>query len=437
MRTFFYLYITLFELKFNMLDPQFIRDNADKVRQNTEERNVDPEVVSHWLAKDLARREILKQVEDLNRQKNEIANMGKQGVDVETVRAKGKELKDRSVQLESDLKQADADWHELIHQIPNIHLASVPVGKGEEENQVVREVGEKPQFDFEAQDHFALGTKLGILDFESGAKVAGSQFYFLRGDAVLLEFALIQFGLEILQRKGFELVITPDLAKSRFYLGTGYSPRGDEAQIYEVDGEDLGLIATAEVTMAGMHADEVLNLTQLPLKYAAISHCYRKEAGAYGKYSKGLYRVHQFTKLEMFVYCEPGQSETLHEELLAAEEEIVQQLGIPYRVLNMCSGDLGASAAKKFDIEAWMPGRNEYGEITSTSNCTDFQSRNLNIKYKSTEGKNEFAHLLNGTAIVMSRFPIAIMENYQQADGTIKIPEVLRKYFGNREFIGK
>lgn len=407
------------------------------VRKNTAERNMDPALVDAWLQKDAERKKVLADVEDLNRKKNELANMGKQGVDVETIRAQGKEVKEASVKLEESLKTVEEEWLTLINQIPNLHLPDVKIGKTDTENEVAREVGEKPKFDFEPKDHFTLGTELGLLDFESGAKVAGSQFYFLKGDAVLLEFALIQFGLEILQSKGFQLVSTPDLAKSRYYLGTGYAPRGDEAQIYEIEGEDLGLIATAEVTMAGMHADEVLNLEQLPLKYAAISHCFRKEAGAYGKYSKGLYRVHQFTKLEMFVYCEPGQSEAIHQELLAVEEEIAQQLGIPYRVLNMCSGDLGASAAKKYDLEAWLPGRNDYGEITSTSNCTDFQARNLNIKYRNEDGKNDFAHMLNGTAIVMSRFPIAIMENYQQADGTIKIPEVLRKYFGNREFIGK
>lgn len=420
-----------------MLNPEFIRQNPEKVKQNTLERRMDPEVVDKWLAVDLDRKQITQELDEVNRQKNELANQGKQGVNIEELREKGKQLKDRSADLEIKIKEIDEEWQSLINLIPNLHLPNVVVGNNEDDNQVVKEVGDKPQFNFEPKDHFTLGIELGLLDFEAGAKVTGSQFYFLKGDAVLLEFALIQFGLEVLQNKGFELVITPDMAKSRFYLGTGYAPRGDEAQIYEIDGEDLGLIATAEVTMAGLHADEVLTDDKLPQKFAAISHCFRKEGGAYGKYSKGLYRVHQFTKLEMFVYCKPEESEQLHEELLAVEEEIVQKLGIPYRVLNMCSADLGASAAKKYDVEAWMPGRNDYGEITSTSNCTDYQARNLNIKYKNIAGKNEYLHMLNGTAIVMSRFPIAIMENYQQADGTIKIPEVLRKYFGNREFIGK
>jgi seryl-tRNA synthetase len=229
--------------------------------------------------------------------------------------------------------------------------------------------------------------------------------------------------------------MTPDMAKSRFYLGTGYAPKGDEAQIYEIDGEDLGLIATAEVTMAGLHADEILKAEDLPLKYAAVSHCFRKEAGAYGKYSKGLYRVHQFTKLEMFIYSLPEHSEAMHQEILRVEEELAQALEIPYRVLEMCSGDLGAIASRKYDLEAWMAGRNDYGEITSTSNTDDFQARNLNIRVKTDEG-NEYVHMLNGTALVTSRIPIVIMENFQQKDGTIRIPKALVPYFG-KEFIGK
>ena len=230
--------------------------------------------------------------------------------------------------------------------------------------------------------------------------------------------------------------MTPDMAKSRFYLGTGYAPKGDEAQIYEIQDEDLGLIATAEITMAGLHADEMFTPEQLPLKYAAVSHCFRKEAGAYGKYSKGLYRVHQFTKLEMFAYTLPSESEKMHQEMLANEEEITQRLGIPYQVLEMCSGDLGAIASKKYDLEAWMPGRDGYGEITSTSNTTDFQARNLNIRVKMEDGSKEFVHMLNGTALVSSRIPIAIIENFQMNDGRVKVPEALVPYMGGQEYIG-
>ncbi|MDQ3239606.1 MAG: serine--tRNA ligase, partial [bacterium] len=259
---------------------------------------------------------------------------------------------------------------------------------------------------------------------------AGSQFYYLKNEAVMLELALQQYGMNLFSKKGFTPIITPDLAKSRYYLGTGYAPRGDEAQTYEIKDEDLGLIATAEVTMAGYLSDETITQDKLPLKYAAISHCFRKEAGAYGKYSKGLYRVHQFTKLEMFVYCAEEDSQKIHQELLAIEEEIVQALKIPYRVLEMCTADLGAMAARKYDLEAWIPSKNDYGEITSTSNCTDYQARSLNIKYKTKSGETKYMHMLNGTAIVLSRFPLVILENYQQQDGSIKIPDVLVPYTG-------
>lgn len=413
-----------------MLDPKYIRENKAKVRQNTEQRNVDPQIVDDWFISDVDRNELIGKLEVVRREKNELAAKGREGVKPEELREKGKELKEAEKQIQVDLEKVNETWETLIHQIPNIHPEGTPVGKTDAENVELRQWGQKPEFDFEAKDHFTLGQELGILDFESGAKVAGSQFYFLKGDAALLEIALLQFGLQFLAKKGYTPVITPDMARSRFYEGTGYAPRGDEAQTYEIKDEDLGLIATAEVTMAAMHADDVLPQDSLPLKFAAISHCFRREAGAYGKYSKGLYRVHQFTKLEMFVYCLPEHSDKLHHELLQIEEELVQSLGIPYRVLEMCTGDLGGMAAKKYDLEAWMPGRGDWGEITSTSNTTDFQARNLNIKFKSDTGKNDFAHMLNGTAIALSRIPVAILENYQQKDGTVRVPEVLVPFMG-------
>lgn len=266
-----------------------------------------------------------------------------------------------------------------------------------------------------------------MIDFERGAKVAGSQFYYLQGDMVLLEMAVIQFVLDIAIQKGFIPLLTPDVARSRYYLGTGYNPRGDEAQTYEIKGEDLGLIATSEVTVAGYHADETIDISKLPLKYIALSHCFRKEAGAYGKYSKGLYRTHQFTKLEMFIYCKEKDSIVFHDEILSVEKEIMEQLEIPYRILNICTGDLGAMAIKKYDVEAWMPGRDDYGEVTSASNCGDYQSRNLNIRYKDGN-TTKYAHMLNGTAAALSRTLIAIIENYQQSDGTIAVPQALQKY---------
>ncbi len=422
-----------------MLDPKYIRENADAVKQNIIERNFNPEVanVDAWLEADTKRNALKQKVQDLNQRRNEIAELLKDSEKrTPELINEGKQIKEDLAPLETQLEELDKEWNLLLAAIPNMHTADVPRGKSDEENVVLREVGEKPNFDFEAKDHVTIGQELGILDFDAGSKVTGSQFYYLKNDAVLLDLALQRFGMEFFQKKGFELVITPDLAKSKYYLGTGYAPRGDEAQIYEIDGEDLGLIATAEVTMAGYFGDEILDESMLPLKYAALSHCYRKEAGAYGKYSKGLYRVHQFTKLEMFVYCKPEESEAMHQELLALEEEIAQTLGIPYRVVEMCTGDLGAMAARKYDLEAWMPGRGDYGEITSTSNCTDFQARNLNIKYRTADGKTEYLHMLNGTAIVMSRFPIAILENFQTADGRVRVPDALIPYVG-KEYLEK
>ncbi|KKU99794.1 MAG: Serine-tRNA ligase, partial [Candidatus Amesbacteria bacterium GW2011_GWA1_48_9] len=265
----------------------------------------------------------------------------------------------------------------------------------------------------------------------TGAKVVGSQFYYWYGDGALLELALVRFTFDLLQKEGFLPVITPDLAKARYYLGTGYMPKGNEAQTYTIEGEDLGLIATAEVTLAGKHADEIIPVQNLPIKYIGYSHCFRQEQGAYGKYSKGLYRVHQFTKAEMFIYCTPEESDKYHLHILDMEEKIYQALGLPYRVLEMCTGDLGGMAARKFDIEAWMPTRGDYGEVTSTSNCTDYQARNLNIRFKRQNGAIDFIHMLNGTAIATSRTPLAILENYQNADGSVTIPEVLRPYMGH------
>lgn len=415
-----------------MLDFKFIRNNINKVKKNTSERGMNPEIVDEWVEIDKERSVLQSRLEEINKLRNELAD---KGMVKEENREKGKQLKSEGKEVETKLDELNIKWKELINQIPNIHRPEVPIGEDEKANKELRKVGNLPKFSFSVKDHLELAAMHDLIDFEAGAKVSGSQFYFLKNDAVKLELALLQFGINFLEKKGFTIVMTPDLAKSRFYLGTGYAPKGDEAQIYEIDGEDLGLIATAEVTMAGMHADDVLRSEELPIKYAAISHCFRKEAGAYGKYSKGLYRVHQFTKLEMFIYSLPEKSEEMHQLILQTEEELTQALGLPYRVLEMCSGDLGAIASRKYDLEAWMPGRNDYGEITSTSNTDDFQARNLNIKVK-TENGNEYVHMLNGTALVTSRIPIAILENFQQKDGSVKIPDALVPYMG-KGFIGK
>lgn len=404
-----------------MIDVKLLRENPDKIRKAVKDKGFDIDL-DQIIELDSKKRELDIKVQNLREERNKAAR--EQNIDV------GKRVKKELQRFEPELEKAEKEFGDLFNQIPNLPLPQVPVGTSEKENVEIRKWGEPKKFDFTPKDHLEIGTNLGILDFETGAKVSGSQFYFLYGAGALLEIALVNFVMELLSQEGFTPVITPDLAKSRFYLGTGYMPKGDEAQTYEIEGEDLGLIATAEVTLAGKHADEVIPESSLPIKYIGYSHCFRKEAGAYGKYSKGIYRVHQFTKAEMFIYCRPEDSEKMHEHILGMEEKIYQSLGLPYRVLEMCTGDLGAMAARKFDIEAWMPSRQEYGEVTSTSNCTDYQARNLNIRFRTKDGMNEFVHMLNGTAIATSRTPLAILENYQEEDGSVRIPEVLQKHMG-------
>ena len=410
-----------------MLDINFIRENIDLVKKGVSNKQYDPTIVDRVLELDEKRRKLILEVEGLRAKRNKVSAGGKPTAsEVE----ESKKLKEDLKEKELGLDKVTAEYLETLQKVPNIPSEKTPIGKGDKDNVEVRRWGEPIKFDFKPLDHLELGKKLGILDFDTGAKVTGSQFFFLYGDGALLELALTHYVFDKLSKVGFLPVITPDLAKSRYYLGTGYAPKGDEAQTYTIEGTDLGLIATAEVTLAGSHADEIIPEDKLPLKYVGYSHCFRQEAGAYGKYSKGLYRVHQFGKTEMFIYCKPEDSEKFHELILKMEEEIYQELGIAYRVVEMCTGDLGAMAARKFDIEVWMPGREDYGEVTSTSNCTDYQARNLDIKFRRKTGETEYIHMLNGTAVVMSRVPLAILENFQEKDGSIKIPEVLQKWMG-------
>ncbi len=412
-----------------MLDIQYIRDHAEEVKTGVKNKNFNPDLVDAVLSLDSKRRELMTQSQTLRAKRNILNDQLKKERTEELI-TQSQDLKKELTDRELELEQVDSEFFTVMMQIPNLPAIDVPVGKNETENKEVKKWGTPNTFDFPIKDHLELGKSLNILDFETGAKVTGSQFYYLYNAGALLELALVQYAMQKLSKAGFTPVITPDLAKSRFYLGTGYAPKGNEAQTYTIEGQDLGLIATAEVTLAGKHADEVISATQLPIKYVGYSHCFRQESGAYGKYSRGLYRVHQFTKVEMFIYCLPQDSDKYHQEILKYEEEIYQELGLPYRVVEMCTGDLGAMAKRKYDIEAWMPGRNDYGEVTSTSNCTDYQARNLNIRYKDNKGESGFVHMLNGTALVSSRVPLAILENYQQADGSVKIPDVLIPYVG-------
>jgi seryl-tRNA synthetase len=406
-----------------MLDIKRIRNNTQYIKDGVHDKGYDSHLVDTVLQLDDDRRSLEAQIQALRQKRNELAK-GRAAT------TESKDLKEQLQKMEDELKGIETTFYATLNGIPNMPFDDVPRGTDDSENKTIKTWGEPTTFDFTPLDHIELGKSLDILDFESGAKVAGSKFYFLYNEGVLLEFALMLYLFRTLQKEGFVPTITPDVARSRYYLGTGYLPKGDEAQTYVIEDEDLGLIATAEVTLAGKFADTVLDEDQLPLKYIGHSHAFRKEEGAYGRYSHGLYRVHQFSKAELFVYCLAEQSEELHRRLLAIEERIYQELGIPYRVIEMCTGDLGAMAARKFDIEAWMPSRNDYGEVTSASNCTDYQARNLNIRVKRKDGKVEYVHMLNGTAIAMSRTPIAILENFQNSDGSVTIPQVLVPYMG-------
>jgi seryl-tRNA synthetase len=350
----------------------------------------------------------------------------------------GRRLKEEGARIEGELACARAGLDELLREIPNFAHPDVPVG-GEDDYRELRRVGEPPDFEFEPLDHLALGARLDLLDFEAAARVSGQKFYFLKNEAVLLELALQRFALELLIEEGFAPYLTPDLARPEILDGIGFNPRGEETQVYSLANADLCLIGTAEITLGGLHANALLDEDDLPIKIAGISHCFRTEAGAAGRESKGLYRIHQFTKVEMFAYTRPEESEAMHDHLLALEERIYQALEIPYRVIDTATGDLGAPAYRKFDIEAWMPGRGEggaYGEVTSTSNCTDYQARRLRIRFRRKDTKrNEFVHTLNGTAIAVPRTLIALLENHQRSDGSVAIPKVLQPYVG-REVIG-
>lgn len=415
-----------------MLDIKFIRGNPDVLKKSLKNRGFEFDV-DYLLGLDEKRRAKIKEVDDFRAEQNQLSDEIAQQKSYEVESRKIEEAKNLKVKLgsaEFELKTLEEEFQELMYKIPNIPGTEAPVGKGEQDNVVLREVGKKPKFSFEPKDHLELGVALDIIDFETGAKVSGSDFYYLKNEGVLLELALVHYALDFLSKRGFTLWLTPDLARSKFYLGTGYLPKGSEAQTYVIEGSDLGLIATAEITLAGIHADEILDGKKLPLRYVGYSHCFRQESGSYGKYSKGLYRVHQFTKVEMFVYCRPEDSAKIHEELLGCEEKLWQGLGIPYRVVEMCTGDLGAQAARKFDLEAWMPGRDDWGEVTSTSNTTDYQTRRLDIKYRDNSGKINFLHTLNGTAIATSRAIVSILENYQEEDGGVVVPDVLRPYMG-------
>ena len=417
-----------------MLDYRFIKENLEAVKANIEARNMtaDADKVVELFDK---RTELVTALQVLQTERNENAKSmkGKLEPDVrQKLIEEGKALKEKIAAMEKELSEAEALLDEAGRQIPNMAHPDAPVGKVDTENLEVKQVGTVPQFDFEPKDHVQLASELDLVDFDEAAKVSGPKFYYLKNEAVFLEQALIMYALNTLRKHGFETFITPDVAKEEILKGIGFNPRGNESNVYSIEEEGTCLVATAEITLGGFHSGEILDKAKLPLLYGGLSHCFRREAGAAGQFSKGLYRVHQFDKVEMFAYATPEQSDEIHEKLRQIEEEIFEGLGLPFHVVDTCTGDLGAPAYRKWDLEAWMPGRNggEYGEVTSTSNCTDYQSRRLNIKYKDDDGKNKYVHTLNGTAIAVGRAMLAIFENYQNEDGSITIPEVLVPFCG-------
>ncbi len=422
-----------------MLDYRFIKENLAAVKENIKNRNMtaDADLVVELFDKRTA---TVTELQKYQEKRNQNAAAMKQKLDSETRQKyieEGKLIKEQVAEAEKRLSELEVQLEEAARQIPNMANPAVPIGKVDTENLEVKKVGTPRKFDFKPKDHVELGESLDLIDFDRGTKVSGPKFYYLKNEAVFLEQALIMYALNTLRRHGFTTFITPDVAKEEVLKGIGFNPRGNESNVYAIEDEGTCLVATAEITLGGFHSGEILDKSKLPLFYCGLSHCFRREAGAAGHFSKGLYRVHQFDKVEMFVYCLPEQSDEIHEKLRLIEEEIFTGLGLPFRVVDTCTGDLGAPAYRKWDLEAWMPGRadedhpdGDYGEVTSTSNCTDYQARRLNVKYHDDDGKNKYVHMLNGTAIAVGRAMLAIMENYQNADGSITIPEVLVPFCG-------
>jgi seryl-tRNA synthetase len=425
-----------------MLDLKYIRDNLEAVRRNVANRHVsaDPDLVVELYDR---RNRILKELESLRASRNANAERMK-GKLSPPERAplieEGKRLKEAIADLERRHEETEARLVAEAMKIPNMAHPDAPVAEGEAGNRQLRTWGTVPSFAFPARDHVQLGQSLDLIDFEAGARVAGQKFYYLKNEAVILELALLRYAMDILVREGFTPMITPDMAREEIVAGHGFTPRGPESNIYTVEGTDLCMIATAEFALGGFHAGKVLPLEQLPVCVAGLSHCFRREAGAAGQFSKGLYRVHQFTKVEMFIYCHPSASEAMLERLVGIEEKIYQGLEVPYRIVDTCTGDLGAPAYRKYDFEAWMPGRGdkgEWGEITSASNCTDYQARRLGVRFKEGGGKNPFVHTLNGTAVAVSRTLIALLENFQNEDGSVTLPKALAAYTGFEHIAAK
>lgn len=413
-----------------MLDIRFIRENAERVQEAARQKGYNVSIVE-LLRLDDRRRELQQEVDALRQQRNDIAAQMKGGKPEPSLIEQGKTIKEQLAALETELKSAEEQVNALLKNVPNITFDDVPLG-GEEDSVEVKRWGEQKTG---AMDHLDYAVKRGWVDFERGAKVAGAKFYYLKGDLALLENAITQFALDYVTRQGFTFMTVPHMVNLRTAEGAGFTPKGEGSNEYVVEGEDLTLIGTAEMPLTGYHADEILNEDDLPLLYAGYSPCYRKEAGTYGKHTRGLFRVHQFNKLEMYAFCLPEQSRDIHEKILAVEEALWQKIGISYHVVNIAAGDLGAPAAKKYDIEYWSPVDGTFRELTSCSNCTDYQANGLNIRVRRKDGTVEAVHTLNGTAVSLARSLVVILENFQNEDGTLTVPEALRPYLNGREVL--
>jgi seryl-tRNA synthetase len=423
-----------------MLDIKFIRKNPKKVKKGCRDKQAKIDI-NAVLDLDKKKREILLALEDLRAKKNQASKdiiAAKNEKDKRKIILQMRELDKNNDQVDEKFKEIEKEFNKFMLQIPNLPSDDVLSGKDEKDNKVLRKIaasgepmGDRPKFDFKSKDYMELAENLDLIDIKRAAKVAGSRFGYLKNQAVLLEFALINLVFEILLKEGFIPVIPPVMLKSKMAQGTGYFEATDIKEAYFLPKDDLFLVGTSEQSLLTMRADEILEEKELPNRYVGFSTCFRRESGSYGKDTKGILRVHQFDKLEMFSFCKPEQSAKELQFFLEMEEKLMQALKLPYQVLNICTGDLGFPAATKYDIEAWIPSENRYRETHSTSNCTDFQARRLNIRYKNSKTqKLEFVHTVNGTAFAIGRTLIAIIENYQQKDGSILVPQVLQKYLG-------
>lgn len=420
-----------------MLDKKYILENVDAVKQNIKKRQVTVELDT-FIELENKRRELQQQVDAVRAESNSLAK--NKDLSIEEKRGKGQALKQHIQALEAEIAPIKAAADDIYMQIPNLTAPESPVGDEDKGETLEMGATALPEFEFEPKDHVALMENLGMLNLEAGAKVSGSGFYYLTNMGALLEMALNRYALDVVMKKGYSPTLTPDIARNSIMVGAGFVPRGNESNTFELEGHDASLIATSEITLIGMFQNETLDTAKLPVKLAGQSHCFRSER-AHGALTRGIYRVHQFSKTEMVVVCTAEQAEEIHFEMRAIEQEIFDSLEIPYRVIEIATGDLGAPAYRKFDLEAWMPGRKigdtvgSFGEITSTSNCLEFQARRLNIKHKTGADKAMFASTLNGTAVSTARALIALVENHQNADGSVNIPAVLQPYVNGETVI--